>query len=235
MTGPIYQGTPDFVRTAPYSDQVLISDVNTTDSVGRAYGAFYVGNVRALYLFCIANTNFTSVQLTWQTTQSGGTLIESNIIDIGSPQSLRKSFRPYGPWLVVTVFAPTGLTTNYQLTLTTMSDLSVPRFSVNSTVGASIIGAGIGAGASVVTVANVAHIGEAYWEGFSTAATWLLNVEVVNNAGGITTVSRSANDAGRFSKRIFIPTGRVQVRAQNTSGAAALYDAILTYRPDVNG
>lgn len=235
MTGPIYQGTPDFVRSQPYSDQVLISDATVTDSIGKAYGAFYVGNVRALYLFVISNTNFTSVQLTWQTAQSGGTIVESNIIDVGSPQLLRKSFRPYAPWLLVTVFAPTGLTTDYQLNLTTMSELSVPRFTVNSNVGVSITGAGIGAGATIVTQSTVGYIGEAYWEGFCTAATWLLNVEVVNNSGGITNVSRSANDAGRFSKHIYIPTGRIQIRAQNTSGAAGLYDALLTFKPDVAG
>lgn len=235
MTGPIYQGTPDYVRSQPYSDQVLISDTTTTDQNGKTYGAFYVGNVRALYLFVTSNTNFTSIQLTWQTTQAGGTIIESNIIDVGAPQLLRKSFRPYAPWLLVTVFAPTGLTTNYQLSLTTMSDLSVPRFSVNSNVGISIIGAGIGAGATIVTVATVGYIGEAYWEGFCTAATWVIDVEVVNTGGTATKVSRSANDAGRWSKHIYIPTGKVQIRAQNTSGAAGLYDAILTFKPDVAG
>lgn len=235
MTGPIYQGTPDYVRSQPYSDQILINDATVTNNAGKQYPAIYVGNVRALYLNAAANTNFLSIQLVWSVTQFAGPFIETSQIDVGSPQVLRKSFRPYAPWLIVIAFAPVGLTVDYSLILSTMADLTVPRFSPATVAGISIAGAGIGAGATIVTNASVAHIGEAYWEGFSTAATWLLNVEVVSATGAITNVSRSANDAGRFAKHIYIPTGRVQIRAQNTSGAAGLYDANLIYKPDANG
>lgn len=235
MTAPIYQGTPDFVRSQPYSDQVLINDNTITDALGIDYGPFYVGNIRALYLFCTSNTNFTTVQLNWRTAQVGGVVIEAQAIDIGSPQSLRKSFRPFGPWLGVSVTAPIGLTTSYQIILSTVSDLYVPRFTVNSVIGVSLVAANIGAGATVITPATVGHIGEAFFEGFMQGGNWVIQTEVVNPVGSAVAVSRSTNNSGAFNKHIYIPTGKVQIRATNFSAAAQLYDTQLTFKPDAQG
>lgn len=235
MSAPVYQGTPDYLRREPYADQILINDSGTTDSTGKSYGPFYVGNIRALYMRAEADTNFLSVQFVWLDKSPGGTQIENSFMDVGAPQILRKSFRPYTPWLQINITAPLGQTVNFQMLLTTMADVTIPKLSPAQCVGVSIAGAGIGAGATVVTVATNAHIGEAFFEGFVTGGSWVMNCEVVSSTGGITVVSRAANDAGRFAKRIYIPSGKVQVRVTNTAAGASLYDVVLVYRPDASG
>lgn len=227
MTAPVPHGYPDWGRYAAQADVELIGTSALNQAVAVTFGRFFVGGVRhCAYIFTVA-TNHATVTLETYTAETGGTLLSQQTIECRAGGGFDVSIPVQGPWLAITV-TPVGGAIDFDLNVwTTAGNLASVTGPMAPRYALSQINIAVAAGATVTTNIPYTYPGLGHWVVFHTAATFNHTLRTIDSAGAVKIIDQITQTTPPGARLIHIPPIPMQLAIQNTSGAAAAYNASI--------
>lgn len=225
------QGSPDWSRQAPWSDQLYINDQAVTIASQKTFTPFFVANIRAVRVNFTPSSAAGRVFVNWYADQSLVNLFAKEILETGSGQPISRSYRPQGAWCQVQVLGPGTGALTYTLQVQSVAEVDIPGSSRGDFILLSKTNGTVNAGATATDQLLGSHVGWAMWQCFTSGTNWsgqLISKDINGN---------SAVLAERFSGNLNIPTlvilpgGDLSVNINNADAAGHGYTQIVVAYP----
>lgn len=219
MTSPTPQGSPDWSRQAPWSDQVFFNYTGRVFSGAETYTAIYVGNIRALLINFHPNSNVGRLQLRWYADPALSQLVNTDTIDVGAVQRIERTIRPYAPYLQISVGVAGVAPFTYDLYVASVSDVDMPRIRSQSNILIAQTSVAIAAATTVSVAASASHLGSAWWQVYTSGTNYSGTLLTTDFTGAATTFASFTSGAGTAGQRVYLPGGIITATVTNSDAA----------------
>jgi hypothetical protein len=233
MTNPTI-GYPDWQRNFVAARFFQALAFNELTIGAKTYGPFTMANIDSIGLSCLNNTNGGQLILQWSADQAGVLPTGKDNIVIRDGTRFHQSIVVKGSFLTITsqTFLAVPWTKTMLIYETTRS--VIPQDGVNDNVLLSQLATAAPIGVTLTTIPRV-WAGEAVWSARSPLATWIASVEIIDEAGTITTLDQANQAEATKSRTIFLPSTPLRFSFNNTTGGASTFTAFISARPGLSG
>lgn len=225
------QGAPDWSRQAPWSDQTFIND-NVINGPGPfSYTVGYVGNIRALSIFFQTTNKAAQAVFTWYSDQALAHPIDETTFTVGAGQSIRRSFRPMGAFLVAQVVFAGGGTLSYSLVLQSIADIEMPASSGVGLILIAKTNGSVGANATATDQLSASGMGWATWQCFTSGTTWSAQLISKDYQGNASVIAQRFSGVNSVPITVILPGGDLSVNISNADTATRGYTQTVILYP----
>jgi hypothetical protein len=226
VTTPIQHGYPDWGRFDARAD-VVLAVTSVINHAGQDYGPFFVGHITHLAFYLGIGTRGVDVTFKFYSDAALSVQLGELIYSLAPGALASWSIPVTAPYLVVN-FQPQGGNSDWDFRLWSVAG-NVPKMwgdgppiALISDLGHNVAGGGV-----VVVAATEVVPGDCHFEVDTTVATWQAFLETVDSTGTVTRIARITNTLNIVPQRLLLPPALSQVRINNQTGAAGLFNTIL--------